>query len=630
MPLQTPRRKGGRFLLSDTKIAEFEKAGLTPENYTTSNIYHNELVNFIITNSQISSVSSGSYGITYKLQLNSSVKSPYLKIARDKMDSPLCNTDNFYKVPCLTEVRTFLLKLSFIGKSEEYVYTIDGKIAMDKVPAEDFEREAQYQDEIYEKTFDLANSLVPACVSPALIQDIPSPLFERLKIKGGKLLKLKLSGTAQIGLILMEFAEGYRTLDKILTDNDVLNDDGGIIPKKKFSRQAANAFLLYQAAHLLLYNAGYAHGDHHYSNVMINVENKQVLLIDFGQTRNITEEPRQEFVPANFNKILKYLQDTAEQKKFLGLIKIQTLDFFQVSPLVESILAERTTKKQLILNRFRESKDETTLKFVMNPTFTNYNKLRWHLLTLHNSSNPGTPTVGAESTMESDPGPPNTSVIISHHPSFLRAVEASDIDRLIYLLNLTNNKRVEQKPVAANKARAILAHYARPTMHGLLGPFSVINPLQSKQSKNNSSLRQITDEELKIILKYKDQYGRTLLHYAAEKSSKTDGEEDIEAIKDDINNYEPKTAELKVVKALIDSAIALSEKYPNVVKKDPLAKGPGAVIYAGSGATRSYIKRRQLDAGTWTEFKKWRGWLGGTTRRRNRHASYRGSRVSRS
>jgi hypothetical protein len=640
MPTQTRRRNGGRFLLSDAKITEFERAGLTPENYTTSKMYHNELVNFVIDNSIITPVSSGSFGITYKLKLKPAVKSPYFKIDSDKMETSACTADNFYMKPCITEIRTFLLKLSFIGKSHEIINTINNTGAMSKIPVKDFQQEAQLQDEIYVKTFDLANSLVPACVSPALIHDTPSPLFDRLKVRGSRLLDLDLRRPSAVGLILMEFAEGYTTLDSILDKEELLTGPGDIIPAKKFSIHAATAFLLYQAAHLLLYKAGYAHGDHHYGNVMINVEKQQVLIIDFGQTRNITKEQRPEFIPANFTQILNYLQKTAEQKELLELIRHQRLNSFPAVTQLQLILAERARKSKLILERFRESKDETTINFVRSPTFTNYNKLRWHLLTLYNPSQPSTPTASSEAeqspkattpmqSVGSDPGSTastastvsNKQITTLFRSSILSAVNTSNITEVANVLTLLT-------PLQSGDLTAI---------KGLSGQQSVIN-FQKKPSLEHVLTDEITRRqtveaanlllaELRSILLEKDEDGKTILHKAAIMSNETDIDEDVISIKRDVKRYMPRTPQLQIIKALIDAEPSL----PDI--KDKNGTNPGNEFYSGTGATRSYIKRRQAESGTWSALKKMAGIFGGskTTRRnRNHPSSYRGHRAAHS
>lgn len=629
MPSQT--RKGGRFLLSNAKITEFEKIGLSPENYTESRLYHTELVNFVIDNSIITPVSSGSYGITYKLQLHPAVKSPYFKIANEKMETSACTAENFYMVPCITEVRAFLLKLSFIGSSNEIINTINNTGVMFKIPARDFEQEAKLQDEIYEKTFDLANSLVPACVSPALIHYTPSPLFDRLKVRGSKLLNLDLKGTSVVGLILMEYAEGYSTLDSILDKEKLLNGTGDIIPGEKFSIQAASAFLLYQAAHLLLYKAGYAHGDHHYGNVMINVEKQQVLIIDFGQTRNIRKEQRPEFIPANFTQILNYLQKTAEQKEFLGLIRHQRLNSFPAVTQIQLILAERARKSKLILDRFRDSKDETTIKFVNSPTFTNYNKLRWHLLTLYNASQPSTPTATTEAeqspkattpmqSVGSDPGSTGSTEQITtlFRSSIISAVKTSNITELTNCLTLLT-------PLQSDDLTTIKGM----TTHKQLAQKQSLEDLISGEITKRPTVEaaNLLLSELRSILLEKDADGKTVLHKAAIMSNGTDIDEDVISIKRDVKRYTPKTPQLQIIKALIDAEPSL----PDI--KDNNGTNPGNEFYSGNGATRSYIKRRQADSGTWSALKKMAGIFGGkavTRRRKSRHASYRGLPAARS
>ena len=657
MPRQT--RKGGRFLLSDAKIAEFKRASFKPENYTTSEMYKTELANFVINNSIITPVSLGTYGITYKLILHEEVKSPYFKIAGHKIESQACTADNFYKEQCLTEVRSFLLKLSFIGNSTDKIYTQNNKYAFTKVPLADFQQEAQIQDKIYEKTFDLANSLVPACVAPALIYKTNHALFTRLKVEDDRLLTLNLKNQENIGLILMEFAEGYIPLYSILYNENLLTGNPARIDRTKdFSEKAATAFSLYQAAHLLLYKAGWAHGDYHYGNVMINEEKKEVLLIDFGQTSDISQEQRPEFLPANFKQIFTYLKTIAEKKKFLTLIRLQILDAFISEFHINNILEERAKKSKLILNRLLNgSKDSTIIKFVNNPTFTNYNELRWYQSSLYNDSRPGTPTQSADvqspkpitpfSSVGSDPGVPANSnkgdtreqIIDLFRTAINNAVNDSnetEVTKLLALLTpfkesdfkVIKNNGV--KPAAPTRhARPIPAAAAIAAHKRILYYRPFVAQTHNKQSFEDllyaELIKQPTVEaansllaKLRSILIERDDMGRTILHKAAILSHFTDLNEEVNSIKRNVKTYTPKTAQLQIIKALIDAEPTL----PDI--KDNNGTKSGNEYYSGIGATRSYIKRRQEEGGTLSALKKMAGIFGGkSTRRRSSRASYR-------
>ena len=172
-------QKGGAFILSDDKIREFNANGLSYDSYYVNEYYYKAIPEFIILNSEVVKISKDAtdkslYGIIFKLTLKEGIESPIVnvKINEHAPDSgnygkTTCSVNTFFRKSCLNNVRTFLLKLSFISTEKEIDLFPDGRKV--SVKKSDFVKEAERQNLCYEKTFDFGEAVVPACISPAYI-----------------------------------------------------------------------------------------------------------------------------------------------------------------------------------------------------------------------------------------------------------------------------------------------------------------------------------------------------------------------------------------------------------------------------------------------------------------------------
>jgi hypothetical protein len=333
-------QQGGEFFLSDDKIKEYSKLGLTSDTYSENK--YKELTNFIIQNSTIIKLSrmatdNSLFGLIYKLTLKKGVKSPFVKL--DINDSTpehadgKCTLDQFNESVCMKPIDTFLMKLSFLDKAGEtaIVNNLRRDFSKRTSAEKEFSKEAELQNKVYEKSYELGESIVPACMFPSYMDDIRmdngnyNPIFNTLlntQIDTDIYLKTLTNGATKnkitrFGVIIMEFAEGYRTMADILNDRTTINDD-----KHKAILQA-------KAAHLKLYECGYTHGDSHGANIMINLKYSgflqppntgKALIIDFGRSQPIpksdiiTRKLPQKIGPDNYQTVLEYLNWISNQR----------------------------------------------------------------------------------------------------------------------------------------------------------------------------------------------------------------------------------------------------------------------------------------------------------------------------
>jgi hypothetical protein len=325
---QRINHSGGRFILSDDKIKEFASAGLTSESYIKDVSYYRGIPEHIIINSNIEKISKmdtdySLYGLIYKITLKEGVQSPLvnINISEDVPDygnygKTSCSLNTFFRKKCLKDVRTFLLKVSFLSINDEIPLIQDGdKLTVIK---SDFINESNVQNLAYEKTFEFGESVVPACISPPYIDSIEQnkvihPILTKLISpevdKDGWLNFLLKSAKRQdvkeFGLIFMEFAEGYKTLRDILEDKFISPQ----LHKK--------AIILSKMSHLCLFEKRIAQGDSHNQNIMVNLDyvgflgegrKGKALVIDFGRAKTISDSDLTKFGLSKNVKYEEYFQ----------------------------------------------------------------------------------------------------------------------------------------------------------------------------------------------------------------------------------------------------------------------------------------------------------------------------------
>lgn len=282
MPKTRKQKQGGKFALSDEKIREFMGLDLNSESYEVDESYWKNIPAFLIANSTIKKMSiegedKSSYGIIYQLSLKDGVASPLVNLCINQ-NTPAhgkngCALNTFYRNKCFKDVRTFLLKLSFLDKSGDIELGLKKTLSVSE-----FANESNIQNLCYDMTYNLGESIVPGCISPSYIDTIVdetgiNSLLQRLldpSVDTDGYLKYVMTFAKErkikkFGLITMEFATGFRTLKSILED-DLID-----------ARSKVYAINLAKASHLLLYLKGVIQGDPHNENVMINLNYKGFL-----------------------------------------------------------------------------------------------------------------------------------------------------------------------------------------------------------------------------------------------------------------------------------------------------------------------------------------------------------------
>jgi len=310
-------QKAGKFLLSNDAIQAALNEELEYDDLITekSNPFFEWVFDWMLENSTIEKLSQkdeiGQFGLIYKLTLKENVESPYVKLhisesmpPKGNLGQKICSADTFYRKPCFQAANVFLIKLSFLEEDGPANRNLAFNKHTDTVA--NFKKEAEIQNTIYEKTFELGESIVPACSEKIIIRKIYEPVDRKKvlvsdptiiklanpKIDTDSMLVNILKGAGRIGVnlygcILMEFAEGFRTFSSIVHDPTLSAED----------KSKAYAFM--RLGHLILYQNLYWHGDCHLGNVMINLdytgflsngEKGKVFMIDFGRAEPIPQQ----------------------------------------------------------------------------------------------------------------------------------------------------------------------------------------------------------------------------------------------------------------------------------------------------------------------------------------------------
>jgi thiamine kinase-like enzyme len=239
-----------------------------------------EAFNKFIDNSEITYFSKGANGFTFLARFKSSEEnlSPYVST-----DAKTYNE----------HVNVLLIKIAFLHNlSPSYKNRIEfsGNKNVALTSEQDFNHEIDIQKDVYFKTMDYLEPICPAIVYSKVEKDRTDMLtfLKKLQSKVSeddretKNLLLDFISLYQIhrykyiGIIGMEFAEGYSSLFRLIY----------ILPKKKRMFEEMSMYLLLELAD----KAGYAHGDFHSANIMINASldgyfygiSGKPLLIDFG------------------------------------------------------------------------------------------------------------------------------------------------------------------------------------------------------------------------------------------------------------------------------------------------------------------------------------------------------------
>jgi len=403
-PRKSRKQHAGKLVLSDEKIREFIAADLSANSYEKNEKYYKGIPEYIISNSNITKLSladgdRSAYGLVYKVTLKDSVQSPLINLTLNEatpehgnFGKTVCSANTFFRNKCFKPVRTFLLKLSFISLLDEVAINNRGKYS---VTLKNFTNEAKIQNMCYDLTYELGESVVPGCVSPAYYdlyesKGVVNPLFAKLLDpsidKDGYLANLmafaKYKKVHQFGLILMEFAEGFQTLDYILKSPSISAFD------------KARAVDLARTSHIALYNKGIVQGDCHNQNVMVNLgyqgfQRGQVgkaLIIDFGRaTRSAGPEP----IPENYAAISDYINSVcngAPENRFpqYEWIKLTEPEEIQQVHAIMYLMGERFRILKAKIASAAPSllkQDALFSRFLQKADFNSFNHVRWKNVT---------------------------------------------------------------------------------------------------------------------------------------------------------------------------------------------------------------------------------------------------------
>ena len=392
------KQHAGKLVLSDEKIREFIAADLTANTYEKNDKYYKAIPEYIISNSTITKLSIADsdhsvYGLIYKVTLKDSVQSPLINLNLNEatpehgnFGRTACSANTFFRNKCFKPVRTFLLKLSFISLLDEVMINNRGKCS---VTLKNFTNEAKIQNMCYDSTYELGESVVPGCVSPAYYdlyenKGVVNPLFAKLLDptvdRDGYLASLmayaKAKKVHQFGIILMEFAEGFQTLDYILKSPSI-----PVLDKTR-------AIDLARASHIALYKKGIIQGDCHNQNVMVNLgyqgfqhgQPGKALIIDFGRAvRSAGPEP----IPENYAEIANYINSVSNGEnsypqydwiKFTEPEEIQQVltIMYLINQRFRILTAKITSAAPNVLKH-----DALFSQFLQKADFSSFNHVRW-------------------------------------------------------------------------------------------------------------------------------------------------------------------------------------------------------------------------------------------------------------
>jgi hypothetical protein len=177
----------------------------------------------------------------------------------------------------------------------------------------------------------------------------------------------------QFGLILMEYAEGFKTLEDTLRDKTLPKED------------RIRAVMLAKMSHLILAQKGLAQGDCHDQNVMVNLNYQgflsgilgKAVVIDFGRAHKIPGT-----LPTNIVEIM-HLINIASNPKGENLpqyewIKIaEALELDYLGKILEYREERFDLLKAHISSFFPSRKNALVSQFIEKFNIGSLNRLRW-------------------------------------------------------------------------------------------------------------------------------------------------------------------------------------------------------------------------------------------------------------
>lgn len=265
--------------------------------------------NHFIQNSTFEYFGSGSNGLIFKATLNNGSLSNYKSLDATTFGN---------------QITTLIIKVCYINDH----YTNDKPSLIEPIIYEDFKNEVNIQTDIFLKTMNYLQPLCPAIVYTSVLEsntdlvlkmihqsisglgldDESNKIIKKLvlmqrEIQNGKIQK--------IGIIGMELADGYNTINnEIFTNNVYVDPSTG----NKTNVHNMVRYLLIELA----IQTGYTHGDYHKGNILVNINKNtyfkgiqgEPILIDFGYALKIPEHTM-----ASIKQLYK-------NKNYLGILQL--------------------------------------------------------------------------------------------------------------------------------------------------------------------------------------------------------------------------------------------------------------------------------------------------------------------
>ena len=281
MSMYMSKKLGGTFITQ----------GIIDENNQYIPAESNSSLDYFLRNSTLSHFTEGTQGFIYTAEMNhvistygNKLQSPYLYFDLNK---PTNDLNDPYE---LTYVNTVLIKVCVIHEDTLTLIIDEQKIY--SVTIESFNNEVTLQNIINEKTGIFAESITPKIIYYSN-NYIANPHAKNMLNDFYNQVKKKYIN-CKIGVIVMEFGDGYETVSDEYKNTTNTEDD-----KNDFIAHAITDLIL------LTLETGIIHGDHHPGNFLYNKTYKKSFIIDFGRSFMLNNDEYTEFRQL-FTKFITY------------------------------------------------------------------------------------------------------------------------------------------------------------------------------------------------------------------------------------------------------------------------------------------------------------------------------------
>lgn len=248
-------------------------AGIFIENAENSE----ESFRMFLQNSTFKIIGKGSNGSIYLATLNAGIVSPYKSMNPFNFNEP---------------VNTIIIKISYIEENVDVVFDTE------TINEKDFEDEINIQTDISMKTMEYLQPICPSVVYSNITND---PIYiENIFAELNSITSLRniINGGLKYGIIGMEFADGYKTLNNLVPAiHDIANLFIGSTP-----REIDYICMAYYIIIELAIKTGYTHSDFHAGNILIHptdtnyfsITQGSVVIIDFGWAEKLSHRNKME------------------------------------------------------------------------------------------------------------------------------------------------------------------------------------------------------------------------------------------------------------------------------------------------------------------------------------------------